>query len=131
MGIVGLTYSLAQGLGRYGVTVNAIAPGAHTRLTASVPTDKAPDPKAFPEKELTPENITPVAVFMASERSRWLTGRTLSAAGYEVALMNNPEAVRQINGSGPWEYERLAELMERTFRPVADGLPQNPFAAQV
>src|SRR6202012_2383533 len=40
IGIVGLTYSLAQGLARYGVTANAIAPGASTRLTATVPTDK-------------------------------------------------------------------------------------------
>ena len=40
MGIVGLTYSLAQGLARYGVTANAIAPGAATRLTATVPADK-------------------------------------------------------------------------------------------
>jgi NAD(P)-dependent dehydrogenase (short-subunit alcohol dehydrogenase family) len=40
MGIVGLTYSLAQGLARYGVTANAIAPGAATRLTATVPSDK-------------------------------------------------------------------------------------------
>ena len=37
MGIVGLTYSLAQGLARYGVTANAIAPGAATRMTATVP----------------------------------------------------------------------------------------------
>src|SRR5216683_4081413 len=46
MGIVGLTYSLAQGLARYGVTANAIAPGAATRLTATVPSDKqlADDP---------------------------------------------------------------------------------------
>src|SRR6201996_9425271 len=40
MGIVGLTYSLAQGLARYGVTANAIAPGASTRLTATVPAGK-------------------------------------------------------------------------------------------
>ena len=37
MGIVGLTYSCANALGRYGVTANAISPGAATRMTESVP----------------------------------------------------------------------------------------------
>src|SRR5580692_802431 len=48
MGIVGLTYSLAQGLARYGVTANAIAPGAATRLTATVPQDKRLSPDESP-----------------------------------------------------------------------------------
>src|SRR6266568_4261795 len=39
MGIVGLTYSSARSLAKYGVTVNAISPGAATRMTDSVPTD--------------------------------------------------------------------------------------------
>src|SRR6202000_2568918 len=40
MGIVGLTYSSANSLGKYGVTVNAISPGAATRMTASIPTER-------------------------------------------------------------------------------------------
>ena len=40
MGIVGLTWSSARALGKYGVTVNAISPGAATRMTDSVPTDR-------------------------------------------------------------------------------------------
>jgi NAD(P)-dependent dehydrogenase (short-subunit alcohol dehydrogenase family) len=129
MGIVGLTYSLAQGLARYGVTANAIAPAAATRLTNTVPDAKRVGDRRLPD-ELVPENIAPLALYLASERSRWLTGRTLSAAGYEVALYNNPEQVRQINGVGPWEFEQLAKLMEKSFRPVADGLPRSIFAAQ-
>jgi NAD(P)-dependent dehydrogenase (short-subunit alcohol dehydrogenase family) len=131
MGIVGLTYSLAQGLARYGVTANAIAPGAATRLTAAVPADKAPDPEQFPAEEMSPSNITPIALYLASERSGWLTGRTISAAGYEIGLFPNPEPIRQLSGTGPWEFAHLAAMVERNFRPVADGLPPNPFAAQV
>ena len=41
MGIVGLTYSSAHSLAKYGVTVNAISPGAATRMTESVPTERA------------------------------------------------------------------------------------------
>ncbi len=40
MGIVGLTYSSANALARYGVTVNAISPGAATRMTDSVPVER-------------------------------------------------------------------------------------------
>jgi NAD(P)-dependent dehydrogenase (short-subunit alcohol dehydrogenase family) len=41
MGIVGLTYSSAHSLARYGVTVNAVSPAAATRMTDSVPTDRS------------------------------------------------------------------------------------------
>jgi NAD(P)-dependent dehydrogenase (short-subunit alcohol dehydrogenase family) len=127
MGIIGLTYSLAQGLARYGVTANAIAPGAATRLTATVPDDKVPDLEFSPD-ELAPENITPIVTYLATTRSSWLTGRTLTAAGYEVELMSNPEAIRQISTTAKWDFETLAGLVERKFRPVANGLPVNPFA---
>jgi NAD(P)-dependent dehydrogenase (short-subunit alcohol dehydrogenase family) len=40
MGIVGLTYSCANALGRYGVTANAISPGAATRMGGSVPENR-------------------------------------------------------------------------------------------
>jgi NAD(P)-dependent dehydrogenase (short-subunit alcohol dehydrogenase family) len=80
MGIAGLTYSLAQGLARYGVTANAIAPGAATRLTATVPADKKvsrDDRPSDQDIENSPDNIAPVALYLASERSDWLTGRVI------------------------------------------------------
>jgi NAD(P)-dependent dehydrogenase (short-subunit alcohol dehydrogenase family) len=136
MGIVGLTYSLAQGLARYGVTANAIAPGAATRLTATVPAGKRvsrKEPDGRPEEELerSPDNIAPVALYQASERSGWLTGRVVSSAGFEVGLYQNPQIIRQLSSTGPWEYGRLAQMMEASFRPVADGLPPSLFASQL
>jgi NAD(P)-dependent dehydrogenase (short-subunit alcohol dehydrogenase family) len=134
MGIVGLTYSLAQGLARYGVTANAIAPGAETRLTGTVPDDKRAAGRAGAEAaadpERSPEQIAPLAVYLASAGSRWLTGRVLSARGYEVGLYPNPEIVHQLNSTGPWDPEQLGELMEANFRRVADGLPPSLFAGQ-
>jgi hypothetical protein len=134
MGIVGLTYSLAQGLARYGVTANAIAPGAATRLTATVPSDKRlsdSDRPAPEDQRLSPDNIAPLALYLASERSDWLTGRVLSSAGYEIGLYQNPQIVRQLNSSGPWNYEELVSLLERGFRPAANGLPHSLFASQL
>jgi NAD(P)-dependent dehydrogenase (short-subunit alcohol dehydrogenase family) len=140
MGIVGLTYSLAQGLARYGVTANAIAPGAATRLTATVPADRRVRPER-PEPdgddpgheaaERSPDNIAPVALYLASDRSDWLTGRVISAHGYEVGLYANPEIIRQVSSPEPWEYDRLAASLERSFRPAASGLPPSLFASQL
>jgi NAD(P)-dependent dehydrogenase (short-subunit alcohol dehydrogenase family) len=134
MGIVGLTYSLAQGLARYGVTANAIAPGASTRLTATVPEDKRVVREAAPSEEdleRSPDNIGPVALYLASEQSDWLTGRVVASSGYEVGLYENPQVIRQISSTAPWEYDKLAAQLERSFRPAADGLPHSVFASQL
>jgi NAD(P)-dependent dehydrogenase (short-subunit alcohol dehydrogenase family) len=134
MGIVGLTYSLAQGLARYGVTANAIAPGAATRLTATVPDDKRVRRDERPSDEelrMSPDNIAPVALYLASERSDWLTGRVISAAGFEVGLYENPQIIRQLSAPAPWEYDRLAAAMESSFRPAANGLPRSIFSSQL
>ena len=134
MGIIGLTYSLAQGLARYGVTANAIAPGAATRLTATIPADKRvarEDRPADEDLERSPDNIAPVALYMASERSDWLTGRVVSSSGFEVGLYENPQIIRQLSAPEPWEFGRLAKAMEASFRPAADGLPHSLFAGQL
>lgn len=134
MGIIGLTYSLAQGLARYGVTANAIAPGAATRLTATVPEDKRVMREGRPSDEdlrRSPDNIAPVALYLASERSDWLTGRVISSSGFEVGLYANPEIIRQLSAPEPWEYERLAAAMEGSFKPAANGLPPSVFSSQI
>ena len=134
MGIVGLTYSLAQALGRYGVTANAIAPSAATRLTATVPAERrirGGEGDAFQEDaERSPDNVAPLALYLASERSDWLTGRVLSAGGYDVGLYQNPQIIRQVSSAGAWQYDQLAALIERSFRPAAEGLPPSIFQAQ-
>ncbi|MWA01584.1 SDR family NAD(P)-dependent oxidoreductase [Actinomadura sp. LD22] len=133
MGVVGLTYSLAQGLARYGVTANAIAPSAETRLVAGVPAElraikdrpEATDPRR------SPDNVAALATYLAGDRSGWLSGRVLSSGGFEVGLYPNPEIVRGVQSEAPWTQEALADKLESEFRPVADGLPPSVFAGQV
>jgi len=133
MGVVGLTYSLAQGLSRYGVTANAIAPGAATRLTGTVPADRramksAVDPTSV---ERSPDNIAPICAFLASTRSGWLSGRTIKASGFNVGLYSNPEVVAEVTSDGPWTLDDLETKLEASFRPVADGLPYSLFSGQI
>jgi NAD(P)-dependent dehydrogenase (short-subunit alcohol dehydrogenase family) len=117
MGIAGLTYSSANALAKYGVTVNAISPGAATRMTASVPTDRRRT--GAPAGDVrSPDNVAPIVAYLASERSGWITGRVLHSSGYEISLYNNPEPVRSIIGTGPWDADTLSDQVERAFGPL-------------
>jgi len=117
MGIVGLTYSSANALAKYGVTVNAISPSADTRMTASVPDERRPGTFSSPER--SPDNIAPVVGYIASSASRWLTGQVISARGYEVGLYNRPQIAASIAAPEPWDPARLAAAMERYVKPFA------------
>ncbi|WP_214407057.1 SDR family NAD(P)-dependent oxidoreductase [Pseudonocardia lacus] len=130
MGIIGLTASLANSLGRYGVTANAIAPAAETRLTATVPTEKrVGDGGARPE--MSPDNIAPIVAYLAGTGSDWLSGRTIGAGGHEVRLWNTPEVIASVSSDGAWDLADLAEKVEKEFRPKADGLAPSIFMRQV
>jgi NAD(P)-dependent dehydrogenase (short-subunit alcohol dehydrogenase family) len=120
MGIVGLTYSCANSLGKYGVTANAISPGAATRMTQSVPDDRRRGP-ARSDDERSPDNVAPIVAYLASVDSDWLTGRVIGASGYDVMLFNNPEPVRQLTATSRWDVDQLAAQVERVFKPVVGG----------
>ena len=84
-GIAGLTIVQAAELGRYGVTVNALAPSARTRLTEDV----FPDMMARPTEgfdAMAPENIAPLVVWLASPDSRDVTGRVFEAEGGMISV---------------------------------------------
>jgi NAD(P)-dependent dehydrogenase (short-subunit alcohol dehydrogenase family) len=117
MGIVGLTYSAANALARYGVTVNAISPGASTRMTDSVPDERRRAPAAS-EDERSPDNVAPVVAYLASERSKWITGQVVHSSGYEVALYNKPQPLVRVIGRQPWGIGELADQLERSFPPA-------------
>jgi NAD(P)-dependent dehydrogenase (short-subunit alcohol dehydrogenase family) len=120
MGIVGLTYSCANALGKYGVTANAISPGAATRMTQSVPTDRR-RARTQSEDERSPDNVAPIVAYLASPESGWLTGRVIHSMGYQIALYNNPEPISRIVGTGPWDPDSLAQQVEQAFRPLVGG----------
>ncbi len=84
-GIAALTIVQAVELGRYGVTVNALAPSARTRLTEEV----FPDMMARPTEgfdAMGPENIAPLVVWLASPDSRDVSGRVFEAEGGMISV---------------------------------------------
>jgi NAD(P)-dependent dehydrogenase (short-subunit alcohol dehydrogenase family) len=79
MGIASFTIITARELDRYGVTVNAIAPNATTRLTENLL-------KQERQQVLRPSWIAPIAVWLASERSSGVSGRVFEASGERLAI---------------------------------------------
>lgn len=130
MGIVGFTYSCANALSRYGVTANSISPGAATRMTASVPQDRRRAPAGGETDERAPEHVAPAVVYLASDRSDWLTGQVIQASGYQVGLYDRPHVIRQVASRGPWDLEHLFALIEKSFRPALDAQGAQPRPSQ-
>jgi NAD(P)-dependent dehydrogenase (short-subunit alcohol dehydrogenase family) len=84
-GIAGLTLVAAHELARYGVTVNALAPAARTRMTegAFAETMAAPD-SGF--DAMHPANVAPVVAWLASEDSADVTGRVIEVEGGKICV---------------------------------------------
>ncbi|HKK52096.1 MAG TPA: SDR family oxidoreductase [Myxococcota bacterium] len=79
-GIATLTLVQAAELGRYGVTANAIAPAARTRMTEAIFTDMAPPAEGtFDEND--PGNVSPLVVWLGSAQSREVSGRVFEVKG--------------------------------------------------
>ncbi len=82
-GIAAFTVIAARELGRYGITVNAIAPGALTRLTEDLAIGK----RSKAEKErMHPRWIAPIVTWLASTKSSHVTGRVFEASGEMLAV---------------------------------------------
>lgn len=123
MGIVGLTYSCANALGKYGVTSNAISPAAHTRMIDSVEGHElASAGKELSEDEnpMAPKHVAKVVTYVASPQSAWLNGRIIRSEGFKVSLVSNPELIRQIVSERAWDVGNLGALMEESFRPIVE-----------
>ncbi|MEY2567469.1 MAG: hypothetical protein QOE35_1998 [Actinomycetota bacterium] len=82
-GIAGFTFIASLELARYGVTVNAIAPGALTRLTADLGSTKITDEH---REAMSPRWVAPLCTWLASEQSEGVTGRVFEATGQVLAV---------------------------------------------
>ena len=124
LGIVGFTYSCANALGRYGVTSNAIGPGAATRMTDTVPDERRSGvvtESTDADPRMSPANVAVPIVYIASEASDWLNGQVIGAMGYDISLYTQYAVQRQLSGTERWDVERAAEEIERVFKPAVTG----------
>ncbi|MDX2167844.1 MAG: SDR family oxidoreductase [Deltaproteobacteria bacterium] len=82
-GIAGFTIIAARELRRYGITVNAIAPGALTRLTEDLGMGQASEAD---KERMHPRWIAPIVTWLASSESAGITGRVFEASGAVLAV---------------------------------------------
>jgi NAD(P)-dependent dehydrogenase (short-subunit alcohol dehydrogenase family) len=121
LGIVGFTLSCANALNRYGVTANAIAPGAATRMTMSIPPERAAE-MGVDLRGMEPEAVAYPVAYIASEESSWLNGRVVGAQGGRVTLYENYHPEQAVISVEPWTIEGIFGQMPRTFHPDRQGL---------
>ena len=119
-GIAGLTRVVARDLGRYGVTCNAIAPLAQTRMIAAIPetarqlrAQRGMAPNAAPEPmvEPTPEHVAPMTVYLCTDEAWNINGKIFHVAGGQVSLAAEEAPLRQISKDGKWQVEELVSLV--------------------
>jgi NAD(P)-dependent dehydrogenase (short-subunit alcohol dehydrogenase family) len=109
-GIAAMTVIAAIELGRYGITVNAIAPGARTRMTET-PDRKSPSPFAeVPGARFdhgAPENISPLVAWLASPESAAVTGRVFNIHGGSLSIAQGWHASEFVEQESRFTLEQL------------------------
>ena len=113
-GIVSLVRSAAAGLYRYGITANAIAPVARTRMSANVPMELAEMGDA--------EDVAPMVVYLLSDQAKHVTGQVYTVVGPKIAVWNQPVEVRAMYAEGRWTPEQIAARLDSTVGQERMGL---------
>ena len=105
-GIYGLTRVAALELQKLGITVNAIAPVALTRMTQDLTVFRGAE-----EQELGPQFIAPIVVFLASELAAAVTGQVVGVQGGKLFLyrVETSEGAEKETTRGPWTAQEIAE----------------------
>src|SRR3990172_1811327 len=119
-GIAGLTRTAALDLGKYGITVNFIAPAALTRMTGGV-SDEARQKRqemGLAQKSNTmsmlrdPEDIAPMVVYLASDDAWWINGHIFMCYGGPIGWYPIPEPTRKMETEGRWTPEEIAKQIK-------------------
>ena len=120
-GIAGFTRVVAKELARYDVTANVISPGAHTRMTDSVPeavrsmrAGPFPPPAAGILTD-DPDYVAPMVVWLCTSAADGVSGNIFHCTGNRVSLMNHPVASRSIYTNGRWTVDQLAAVVPETI----------------
>ena len=119
-GIAGFTKVVARDMGRYGVTANAIAPRANTRMIGNIPDSSAelrarsglaPLVEGEHLQELDPGHVAPFVCYLASDYAADINAQTFMIYGSTVSLVSQPRPLQAIyNPEGHWSLDQLAPL---------------------
>ena len=116
MGIVGLSRGIALDMARFNVRSNCIAPFAWTRMIDSIPAEtEAEKARVARMREMTPEKIAPLAVYLGSDSAGGISGQIFAVRNNEVFLFNQNRPIRTLHRSDGWTPEKLAAQLKGAF----------------
>jgi NAD(P)-dependent dehydrogenase (short-subunit alcohol dehydrogenase family) len=122
-GIASMTIVLARELQKYGVTVNAIAPRARTRLTDTVAgADQLMAAKEGEFDAWSPDNMAPLIGFLASDAAADISGQVFVMWGDHVYLMRGWSLANDLDAGGKrWTVDELIARKADLFAPAENG----------
>jgi NAD(P)-dependent dehydrogenase (short-subunit alcohol dehydrogenase family) len=109
-GVSSATYIWAMELAEHGIRVNAISPMAETRMSP-----KPLPPGAVIPPLRRPENIAPLAVYLASDAASWVTGQIFRLGADKLSLFGHPRALHVTPDPRGWTLEALNERLRAEF----------------
>jgi len=117
LGIFGLTKATALDMARYNVTANCISPFAWTRMIGTIPTE-TDQQKARVEKikQMSPAHIAPMAVFLASDGAKDVTGQVFGVRGKELMLFGHERPIMRVHHAEGWTPARIADMFPGTLQ---------------
>jgi NAD(P)-dependent dehydrogenase (short-subunit alcohol dehydrogenase family) len=116
--IAGLTLVQAAELGRYGITANAIAPSARTRMTETVFADMMRRP-AEGFDAMAPENVSPLVVWLGSPEARDVSGRVFEIAGGSLSVADGWREGPKLEKGARWEPAEIGAGVRELLRKAA------------
>ncbi|BBZ50775.1 SDR family oxidoreductase [Mycobacterium heidelbergense] len=121
-GIAALTLVGAAEMGRYGVTVNAIAPSARTRMTETVFAEMMAKPdEGF--DAMAPENISPLVVWLGSAESREVTGKVFEVEGGIIRVAEGWAHGPQVDKGARWDPAELGPVVADLLAKARPSVP--------
>ena len=125
-GIAAFTVIAAKELVRYGITVNAVAPAALTRMTENLGMGQRAKERAPEEFDrMAPENIAPLVVWLASPEARSITGRVFNVAGGMISVAEGWHAGPGVDKGDRWEPEELGTVIPDLVAQAAPNAEMN------
>ena len=118
LGIAALSKSIALDMQRFHVRSNCISPFAWSRMIASIPAE-TPEAKARVAKlqRMEAGKIAPMAVFLASDAARDVTGQIFAVRANEIFVMSQSRPVRSVHRAEGWTSATIAEQALPALRP--------------
>jgi NAD(P)-dependent dehydrogenase (short-subunit alcohol dehydrogenase family) len=127
LGIVALSKSIALDMAKFGVRSNCISPFAYSRMIGSIPTD-TPEQQARVERlqRMQTHQIAPLAVYLASEAGREVSGQIFAVRANEIFLISQNRPIRSLHSGEGWTAQSIAERAMPALRASFYPLERSP-----